>query len=234
MQEAYRLPRSKYSLCCPMPGGVPHPWQGGTPSGTPLAWLEGTPSWVTTPSWPGWRGVPWVPHLSDADGNKIITKILLETQVIRLLEKCVFFDFHKIRTISLLLLTCRTLCKIRISTWARDSVVALQLLQIIWKTEILFLRKNFTFCKKNKKPISYLQTSVFSCALTYLAIVNDPGIHFNLKQLVTSSLGFKARRFLHISNLLPTFYRLLIFNSLGIWNKKVLLRETARGIHPVA
>ena len=63
MQEAYRLPCSKYSLCCPnwvpprpgwggtLPGGVPDlgTSQQGTPPG--LTW-QGTP-----PGWT-WQGIP--------------------------------------------------------------------------------------------------------------------------------------------------------------------------------
>ena len=71
-QEAYRPPRIKNSICCPILG-VPHPWLGGIPhpgwgyltpgQGVPQSWLGGTPSLARVPlTWhcwgytiPGWE-----------------------------------------------------------------------------------------------------------------------------------------------------------------------------------
>ena len=48
MQEAYRLRRIKYSICCPIQGGI-YPGRGG---GVPILAREGTyPGWGVPPSW---------------------------------------------------------------------------------------------------------------------------------------------------------------------------------------
>ena len=57
MQEAYCLPCIKYFICCPIPGGVPHLWTGGT---LPLDGGGGYPTsgWGRGYHTSGWGGVP--------------------------------------------------------------------------------------------------------------------------------------------------------------------------------
>ena len=85
MQDAYRPPRIKYSICCPIPGGGGHSipdWAGDTPSldggggGTPS--LDGgypIPGQGGTPSGPG-RGIPSERWVSQKMGKVIFSVCL--------------------------------------------------------------------------------------------------------------------------------------------------------------